>query len=240
MMKSLLAPATTLAALFLMSAYGCSNTASNTTKSFPVADFSELDLEVLGEVYYEQSDSLYVTASGSTDLVEELHVTHDGNKLEIELENIKTFSLKRKDLVIRVGSPRLEAIDHNSIGTLHIPGTLAGERLRVRNEGAGEIKIADCRVASFNLVSKGVGSIEVGGTANHAAIELEGVGTLNCTKLKTTNTTVVNKGVGDVMVHATDTLNATLSGTGSIKYYGNPGQVNAKVSGLGQVTNMQQ
>lgn len=66
-----------LATLILFSAASCTNSKSdsNTSKTYTVSDFTSLNLELIGEVIYEQADSFYLNASGSSTLIEALKVS---------------------------------------------------------------------------------------------------------------------------------------------------------------------
>ena len=69
--------------VILLSVVSCSNsnTSANNKENFTVSNFSRLNLELLGDVYYEQSDSSYMTVSGSSDLTEKLKVSSNDGML---------------------------------------------------------------------------------------------------------------------------------------------------------------
>lgn len=229
-----------LTIVILLSLVSCStsNTSSKNTANYSVSNFFSLNLELLGDVYYEQSDSSYVEVSGSSDLIEKLKVSSNDGMLSIKLEGIKSFSLKRKELIVKIGSPQLEVIDFNGIGTFYIKNHFKGSRLSITNHGVGKIKIDSCNVKSFHLNSAAIGSIEVKGSSQTSVIQSEGLGKIDCSEFRTLNTKVKSKGVGDIAVHAQDSIEMVVSGTGNIKYYGNPIVVKSDISGLGKVTNM--
>jgi hypothetical protein len=214
------------------------NNDTKTTKTFTVSNFSNLSLETIGEVIFEQSNDAYVKAEGSADLIKRLNVSSENNTLYIKMDDAKSFSLNMHNkLSIRIGAPTLESVNYTGTGSFKINKKLIGKQLDIKNDGAGEIKIENCNVAVFNLTSNGVGSVEVSGTTDQAYLELSGVGEIDCTDLKAINAKVSNQGVGSVSVYAKKNLETTLSGTGSIDYYGNPSDVKSNTTGVGQVTN---
>ena len=228
------------ALLLLSSVTSCkdSNSNSATSKSFEVSNFSMMDMEIVGEVFYEQSDSFYVKASGSTTLIEALKVSENNGKLSIVLKNKRKYSGGKKELVIRIGSPRLEAISFKSIGTLHLKNHFEGDQLRIDNKGVGQIIIDDCNVNVFKLTSKSVGSIEVKGTANETNIHSEGIGKIDCSKFETNKATVVSRGVGDLSIYAKEVLDLDITGLGNVNYYGNPSEVKSNITGMGKASRM--
>ena len=230
-----------LGVIILSSAVSCGNSnekSSETLKTYEISDFSSLNLEVIGEVIYEQTDSFYMSASGSSNLVEALVVSNKNGKLSIDLKNKKRFSGNKKELVIHIGSPKLDIIHFNSVGKLHIKNYFEGDKLTIKNKGVGEIKIDDCNVNTFNLASLSVGTIEVQGTADKTVILSEGIGQIDCSKFLSINTKVESKGIGNLSVYAQESIDISITGIGNVEYYGNPAEIKENISGLGKVKKM--
>ena len=229
-----------LATLILFSASSCKDSKldSDTSKTYDISDFSGLNLELIGEVFYEQADSAYLTVSGSSTLIEALKVSNSKEELTIEMKNKRRYSVGKKELIIRVGSPRLQAISYTSIGTLHIDNYFKSDKLNITNKGVGQIKIEDCHVDNFNLTSQSVGSIEIKGTSNETHINSEGVGNIDCSEFKSKTVKVVSKGVGSLSVYAQESIDISMTGVGSVNYYGNPVNVKTDISGIGKATRM--
>ena len=227
-----------LTILVLFSAVSCTNSGADleTSKDITIADFSSLNIELIGEVIYEQSDSFYLSASGSSNLIDALQVSDSKGQLSIELKNKRKYSGNKKKLIIRVGSPHLQKINFESVGNLHLKNSFKGDQLTITNKGVGQIVIDDCQVGTFNLTTKSVGSIEVKGTANEAFIQSEGVGNIDCSGFKAENIKVVSKGAGNISVYAEKSLDISMTGIGNVNYYGNPSEVKTDIKGLGKVT----
>ena len=229
-----------LAAVMILSASSCMNSGpdSITSKTYTISDFSSLDLEVIGEVQYEQSDSSYLIASGSSALIEALQVSDNKGALSVELKNKRAFSGSKKELVIRVGSPKLQSIDYEGVGTLHLKGPFKGDELKISSQGVGKVIIDDCHVGTFQLISKSVGTVEMKGSANETSIHSDGIGEIDASGFKSQKAEVVSKGAGNLSVYAEQSLRVSMSGIGNVKYYGDPADVKTDISGLGKITNM--
>lgn len=230
----------TLATLILFSVASCKSPASDSiiSKTYPISDFSSLNLELIGDVFYEQADSVYLTASGSSTLIEALNVSNSKGELSIELKNKRKYSASKKELVIRVGSPRLQILTTKSIGTVHLENYFESDELNITNKGVGQIKIDDCHVGTFNLTSQSVGLIEVKGTSNEVFIHSEGLGNIDCSEFESKKTTVVSKGVGNLSVYAQESVDISIAGIGTVNYYGDPAEVKTDISGMGKATKM--
>lgn len=238
MKKMILFSSVAMLALFTANSCGISVPDSITSKNYDVADFSSLNLELIGEVIYEQADSFYVKASGSSVLIEALKVTQKNGELSLELKNKRAFPGSKKELVITIGSPSLKEIDFKSVGKLHLKNNFKGDKLKITNEGVGEIKIDDCHVNSFDLISKSVGVIKVKGSTNTASIHSEGIGKIDCSQFKSKKTEVVSTGTGAIEVYASESVDISVSGIGNVQYYGSPKDIKTDVSQIGKVTNM--
>lgn len=227
-----------ITALILFSVASCKNSEpdSTTSKTFDVSDFSSLDLEIIGAVIYEQSDSFYLNASGSSKLIEELKISNNKGRLSIDLKNKRNYSGDKKELVIRIGSPHLKEINFESVGSLQIKNNFKSDELTINNKGVGQMKIDDCHVGIFNLTSKSVGLIEIKGTSNDTYINSEGIGKIDCSQFKSKRVKVISKGVGNLLVYAQESIDISLTGIGNVNYYGNPKEVTTDVSGVGNAT----
>ncbi len=207
---------------------------SNTSKTYDISEFTSLDLELIGEVFYEQSDSTYLNVSGSSILIDALQVSDDNGALSIKLRNKQKFTGKKK-LVVKVGSPHLAKVNFESIGSLRFKNKFIGDDLSINNKGVGEIIIDDFQVEKFNLVSKSIGSIKIKGTSNSTSINSVGLGEIDASEFKSKKVKIVSEGVENLSVYAEDSIDITMKGLGNINYYGNPAEVKTDISKLGKV-----
>lgn len=222
----------------ILTSCGNYDSGPQTTKSFPISEFSILELEVVGEVYFEQSDSFYMHVEGGKNLIEDIKISNDKDELSIELKNKDKYSANKNKLIIRVGSPHLSFVDFNSVGAFFIENNFKGDQLTIENNGVGEMKNNEVYVTTMNINSKGVGAIEVRGTAINTLVKSDGVGEIDSRNLKSKNTTVKCAGIGSISVHASEIIDISLSGIGNVNFYGNPADVNTNISGLGKAKNM--
>lgn len=193
---------------------------------------------MIGEVQYEQADSAYLIASGSSTVIEALEVSDSKGELSIELKNKRAFSGSKKELILRVGSPKLRSIDYEGVGTLHLKGHFEGDVLKISSKGVGQIKIDDLHVGAFSLTSKSVGTVEMKGSANETSIHSDGIGEIDASGFRSKEVDIVSKGAGNLSVYAEQVLRVSMSGIGNVKYYGDPEDVKTDISGMGKVTNM--
>jgi hypothetical protein len=106
---------------------------------------------------------------------------------------------------------------------------------RLSLSGMGTVTVAGVSGAELTAELSGTGTLEVSGSVERLTATQSGLGTLDLDGLAARDATVRLAGTGDVRVQATSTLDATLSGTGSIVYTGSPA-VTTHNTGVGSVT----
>lgn len=102
--------------------------------------------------------------------------------------------------------------------------------------GSGEIEIIDMKQDEFEYEQSGSGSFTASGTCVDLVVEISGSGAIHTRELAAENVSVSISGSGDAEVFAKQSLDAEVSGSGSIAYYGSPEQVTSNVSGSGRIT----
>jgi hypothetical protein len=134
-------------------------------------------------------------------------------------------------------------------GTLHIRATRAyrekihltlnievPELARLAFSGAGEIDLAGLRGDKLDLTVSGAGSVLAEGRVRELDMRLSGAGSISAKKLEAEIVRATLSGAGSIDTYASQQLDATASGVGSITYLGNPTQVSTRMSGIGKIT----
>lgn len=111
---------------------------------------------------------------------------------------------------------------------------LQSDTLKLVLSGGAQIKLNGIEVSLLDSVLSGAGDIQASGTAGEIKILLSGLGNFNAADLKSDKANVELSGMGDAIVRVEQELTATITGAGSIKYFGNP-RVNQIVKGAGSV-----
>lgn len=165
------------------------------------------------------------------------------------------------DLIVRVGAPQsiIVSADNNLLSRIttrvqshslviaNTPGNYSIKtpiRVQVtassvdalQLEGDGDITAAAINSRSLTLVLMGLGTIHASGKATQLRVTISGAGDAQLRHLIAQRVTAVVTGDGGMLLTATNNLNATVTGAGSITYYGNPPHVATTVTGTGAIT----
>ena len=107
------------------------------------------------------------------------------------------------------------------------------EELEVLGAVDADIRGIDSKELKIDI--KGAGDLDIEGTCGSLELELKGAGDVDAEDLKCENVEVAVKGVGEAVVFASETVDADVSGIGSITVYGEPSRVRQSDGFLGSI-----
>ncbi|MFI5054161.1 MAG: GIN domain-containing protein, partial [Acidimicrobiia bacterium] len=105
--------------------------------------------------------------------------------------------------------------------------------------GAGVLTVTGVAADHFTVRAPGSGVLVVTGTATTLDAILSGTGDVRLDGLAARDATASVSGTGRLLVNASHSLDATVSGVGSIVYSGSPTDVTKNVTGTGSITGSQ-
>ncbi|PXX47394.1 GIN domain-containing protein [Undibacterium pigrum] len=135
-----------------------------------------------------------------------------------------------EELVISYKEKNTVKINDNSQVIISIP-----ELSRFKMEGAGKTTLNNLSGPHFALSYEGAGMLVANGKVKSFTLRAEGVGLVETKNLIAEQVDARIEGIGSVSVNASDSLNASVQGIGSLTYYGRPRNVSKSVDGIGSV-----
>jgi hypothetical protein len=197
------------AAVFALQAQAAEQTRS-------VAPFTAVSNSGPVNLHIEVGKAQSVVVKGTDDLVADLETEVIGNELKLHMRHDTTsFNRHHDELDVIITVPQLTAF---SMG------------------GAGESTITHMSGDSLDVRFGGAGSLKADGTVRNLVMNVGGVGSIDTRELHAENATVRVGGVGSVKVWASNRLDASLGGVGSLTYYGEPKTINTSGGGLGSIS----
>jgi hypothetical protein len=103
-------------------------------------------------------------------------------------------------------------------------------------EGAGNIGATGIDAPSLSVTLPGSGNIEASGSVEKLDVTIDGEGTVSLRGLVARDAKAELAGGGTIALTATHSLSASLSGTGTIFYGGNPPHFTQRVTGTGTIS----
>ncbi len=180
------------------------------TENRPIADFSALEVTGAYQIKWS-SGKPALSISTDQNLLPLIKTSVTGNTLQIEPEQTLAPT---KGITINLSSASLA--DVRLTGAISFTASkLSGHELKLESNGAS--------------------SISVDGSVTNLEATMSGASKLDAKSLQTQTATVSLNGASYADVTVTDTLNASISGTGLLTYSGNPKSVEKNVSGVGRI-----
>jgi hypothetical protein len=162
------------------------------------APFTSVELAGANTVVIHVGAPVSVSVTGDDNLVERVTtVVQDGR---LVIDNTGSFTTNA-DMRVAVSVPSLDMVELSGAGTMTLDGVTSDD---------------------FSAELTGDGTLTASGTVERLMATLAGTGTLDLHDLVAGDATAQLQGTGTIRAHATSTLDATLSGVGTILYSGDP------------------
>jgi hypothetical protein len=178
-------------------------------------------------VYVTIKDMQALSVSGSGNLIGEGKFTA-GN---LDLAVSGSGSLK-----IDVNATGNIEADVSGSGDIDLKGKAANFSSDVSGSGGIKIDMSINDEADFEV--SGSGRIQASGEAQVAKASISGSGKVLAANLEVNRCEARITGSGDVEINVKQELDASISGSGTVTYKGNPSKVNSNASGSGKVSKM--
>jgi Putative auto-transporter adhesin, head GIN domain len=140
------------------------------------------------------------------------------------------------------GDIKFKSLSHGALKiTIKGSGDFATDNVEAKTVetsiyGSGDIRFAQMKTADASFRIHGSGDISASGSAEKVDVEIQGSGDVRVGKLIAREANVKIQASGDAEVHASEKLNASVSGSGDIRYNGAPKDVVRNVRGSGSIT----
>jgi hypothetical protein len=106
---------------------------------------------------------------------------------------------------------------------------------KISVSGAADMRVDGLHGERFELAVSGASTSKLSGTVDHFEVDSSGANTLDARELHAKVVKIAVSGAGDSDVSASEQLDATVSGAGTVRYHGQPEDVQKDVSGAGSV-----
>ena len=157
----------------------------------------------------------------------------DNGKLKIKWKKGTSINT-RKGVVLTVYYKGIEAVSLSGSGDIIGKDLLKSNNFKVTVAGSGDIKL-NVKTNEIDAAISGSGDIDLEGSSESFTAAIAGSGDIDAVNLKTDKAALRISGSGGITITVINELNAKISGSGDIKYKGNPKIEDIKVSGSGDV-----
>lgn len=204
-----------------------------------VDEFHSVSLSIAGTVYIKQGDRQKLVLEADEDDLEDIETDVRNGRLIIRHEGSSRWfrTSSRKDVTIYITMEDVEGLSVSSSGHIYGESTLKGDDMTFSVSGSGKI---DVEIDANDITGRisGSGKIEIAGSADESSYSISGSGKILAGDLKSNKAKAKISGSGSMEVYAVDLVDASISGSGSVYYRGEPDKVYSHSSGSGKVKKM--
>lgn len=218
--------------LYASAQFGCERGSGNIVKEDrQVKRFTKVVLKSSGNVYIKQGTTASAQVETDDNIQKYIKIEFDGSTLNITSD----VSICPKKLNFYLIMPEIELLNIKGSGNIGVKGPVNTDKIEIKIDGSGDIKIKDINAVAARLLINGSGDVEANGTIKSLSCNIKGSGDINFKDVKTQNCEVSIYGSGDVRVDVDENLDITILGSGDVIYSGNAQNIRQKVLGSGSV-----
>lgn len=184
------------------------------TETRDLADFTKIEIKGGLELDIKAGESQSVKVTTASGLMDDVEMKVSSGTLVIDADDKRRSRWKDADVEVTITMAKLEALEVM---------------------GGVDADISGIDSDSLLIDIKGAADIDISGTCGTLTIDVKGAGDIDAEDLKCKDVEIDIKGAGDAEVYASESVNAGISGIGSIKVSGNPKTVRKRGGGIGSI-----
>ena len=196
-----------------------------------VDEFSKISFNISGNLYLKQGSEQSVVLEG--DDLDEIETEVSGGKLRIKHRK-SGWNWNREKVDVYVTIRKLDAMTLSGSGKVIGESMFKTDDLELSVSGSGNLEL-DIDADEVESGISGSGDIELSGRANSHRVSISGSGKLTADDLETGTYHIQISGSGSCRIYASKEIDASVSGSGSIYYKGEPDKVYSSTSGSGKI-----
>ncbi|MCX6294527.1 MAG: DUF2807 domain-containing protein [Bacteroidetes bacterium] len=220
---------TKIIGIAILSTFSCFTASAQQTRT--VGDFTGIKVGDSYKINITQSDANTVKVNAPEAVQSKIKTEVKEGVLVISTDgNFKD----NDDISIAISIKSLSSIDVSGSSDVKSENQLNCDKLNLRSNGAGDIHL-DVKANDITTNISGAGDVTLKGSTQTFDATVSGAGDLKASNLEANKITAKVSGAGDAKVNAIQSLDADISGAGSIIYKGNPEDRKVNISGAGSV-----
>jgi len=202
-----------------------------------VGDFNYVSMGVHGNLTIKQGDKNEVILEGDEETLEETETYVKDGRLRIKSESNSWWSSSRSKIKIYITIKDFTGISLSGSGNAVSKGLIKGEDISLSVSGSGDIELelqandVDCQIS-------GSGSIHLNGDGRNGSLSVSGSGRLDAADFEIETIKIRISGSGGAYVNVSKEIDSRISGSGTVRYTGNPDKISNHSSGSGRLKKM--
>lgn len=214
------------------------STSGNNTEDRHLSGFHAVDISGSFDVFIVQGTTESVRVEAPANIIHHIATEVKGGTLNIYNKDHfswgNLFSGGHRKIVIYVSVKNINSIALTGSGDVYFKEGISADNLRLAVTGSGDMS-GKLNAKTLETSITGSGDVKVSGHADNSKVSVTGSGNYSGRDVSTINTIVRIGGSGDASVNASGSLQANVTGSGDIRYIGNPKNISKSKSGSGDI-----
>lgn len=189
------------------------------------------------DVVLKQGSSESVKVEADAEVINEIITEVRNGTLTIRSKNTRNWSnlWNNRKITIYVIAKDLNSVVLSGSGNLKMENQFNTNKLELRLSGSGDFK-GSVNVKNLEASISGSGDFSISGKADESTISISGSGDYRGGDLMTKSTAIRVSGSGDASIYASERVDASVSGSGDVRYSGHPKSVSKVAHGSGDIS----
>ena len=205
-----------------------------------LSGFNAVSLSGSFDVYITQGSTESVKVEAPDNVIDHIITEVNGGVLKIYNKNDNSFHWSEifgshKKIAIYVTAKDLNSIGVSGSGDIFFKEGIHTNSLKLRVSGSGDM-YGKVDVKTLESSISGSGDVKLSGRADDSTVSVVGSGDFEARNLVTVNTAVRVSGSGNADISASNRVDASVSGSGDIRYTGGAKNISSAKSGSGDIS----
>lgn len=202
------------------------------TEEREVSEFNQVELTGAGTVIISTGQPATLVIEAEENLLPLITSEVQNDKLILGWKSGVTV-IPTKPVTFNVSMEEVEGLVNTGSGDIQV-NTLDIDVLEIDLSGSGSIVSPELDGDTVDVTISGSGSVDLAGQVTSQIVNLSSSGEYETANLASRTADINLSGSGTATIRVEDTLDATISSSGSIRYYGDP-IVNSEITGSGNL-----
>ncbi len=203
-----------------------------TMETRQIGDFERIVSNGAFNITFSQASSTRVDVFAESNILPLIQTAVSDRTFIVEVKDDDCYNTTQP-VEITLTSPVLESVTLSGSETFNA-NNLKLDVLNYETDGSATVNsLLDVNELTVSL--NGSGDFNLAGSAKRGRFGIPGSGMIYASAFVTDSCEVIISGSGDAHVYVTKYLKATISGSGSVYYKGNPGEIISDITGSGEL-----
>ena len=215
--------------------------AANTIQDRHLSGFNAIAASGSFDVYIVQGNTESVKVEAPADVIDHIVTEVENGTLKIHDKHSSGWNWgswwgnNHKKVAVYVTAKNLNAIGITGSGDVFFKDGIRASSLSLSVSGSGDV-MGKVDAKSLECDISGSGDMKLSGHAQNSSISVSGSGDFSARDLVTAHTSVQVSGSGDASINASDSIEASVSGSGDVSYTGGAQHIVKSKSGSGDIS----